>query len=58
MNDKEQTPVIRMFGVNENQNSVMVHVHDFVSYFWVECPPQLNPTQDNLEMIRQALNVL
>jgi len=51
-----QTAIVRLFGVTENQNSVLVHVHDFVSYFWIECPAELNPSPDNLEQLKAALN--
>ena len=33
--DKEY-PVIRMFGVSDKGNSIMVHVHKFLTYFYVE----------------------
>lgn len=36
----------------------MVHVHNFVSYFWIECPPELNPTPNNLDMLKAGLNVI
>ena len=29
-------PVIRMYGINEEGNSVCAHVHNFVAYFYVE----------------------
>jgi DNA polymerase delta subunit 1 len=29
--------VIRMYGVTEGGNSVLLHVHDFVPYFYVQC---------------------
>lgn len=28
-------PIIRMFGVTENGNSVAAHVHNFTAYFYV-----------------------
>lgn len=43
--------------MTENQNSVLVHVHDFLSYFWIECPAELNPSPENLEQLKAALNV-
>jgi len=52
-----QTAIIRLFGVTDTQNSVMVHVHNFTSYFWVECPPELDPTPENLDQLKSALNV-
>jgi len=30
--------VIRLFGVNEHGNSILAHVHNFLSYLYVECP--------------------
>ena len=30
--------IIRMYGITENKNSVLVHVHNFEPYFYVECP--------------------
>jgi len=55
-NDLSQTAIIRLFGVTDTQNSVMVHVHNFTSYFWVECPPELDPTPENLDQLKSALN--
>lgn len=52
-----QPATIRLFGVTEGQNSVLVHVHDFISYFWIECPAEFNPSPDNLEQLKAALNV-
>eukprot|EP00746_Dinoflagellata_sp_MGD_P000697 gnl/MRDRNA2_/MRDRNA2_101258_c0_seq1.p1 gnl/MRDRNA2_/MRDRNA2_101258_c0~~gnl/MRDRNA2_/MRDRNA2_101258_c0_seq1.p1 ORF type:complete len:1045 (+),score=202.18 gnl/MRDRNA2_/MRDRNA2_101258_c0_seq1:77-3211(+) len=33
-----KVPIIRMFGVNEEGNSVMAHIHGFMPYFFVPCP--------------------
>ena len=32
-------PIIRMFGVNMEGNSIMAHVHGFAPYFYVPAPP-------------------
>ncbi|CAM9213746.1 unnamed protein product [Choristocarpus tenellus] len=32
-------PVIRLYGVTEEGNSVFVHVHGFIPYFYIPCPP-------------------
>lgn len=28
--------VLRMYGITENGNSVMVHIHNFLPYFYVQ----------------------
>ena len=32
------TPIMRMFGVTDQGNSVLCHVHGFVPYFFVPAP--------------------
>ena len=32
-------PVIRIYGVNEKGNSIVMHVHGFTPYFYVQAPP-------------------
>ena len=49
--------VLRIYGVNDNQNSVMIHVHNFRSYFFVDSPPELDPTKENLEDLKNQFNV-
>ncbi|KAA0187837.1 hypothetical protein HAZT_HAZT007116 [Hyalella azteca] len=34
-----RVPIMRMFGVTDNGNSVCCHVHGFSPYFYVKCPP-------------------
>jgi hypothetical protein len=36
----EEYAVLRMYGVTEGGNSVMAHIHNFLSYFYVEVQPQ------------------
>lgn len=33
-----KVPIIRMFGVTDNGNSVCCHVHGFAPYFYVPAP--------------------
>lgn len=35
----DHEPVVRLFGVTPQGHSVMVHVHDFMPYFYVAVPP-------------------
>ena len=53
-----QSPVIRMFGVTENGHSVLVHVHQFEPYFYVQMPAGFARDQENLELFRKELNVI
>lgn len=34
-----ESPIIRLYGVTAEGFSVLLHVHDFVQYFYVDCPP-------------------
>ncbi|CAM9288465.1 unnamed protein product [Ectocarpus sp. 8 AP-2014] len=36
---EEVVPVIRLYGVTEEGNSVFTYVHGFVPYFYIPCPP-------------------
>ncbi len=52
-----EAPVIRMFGITANSNSVAMHVHNFTPYFYVKLSqqaPLLGP--DDLLAIRDQLN--
>ena len=42
----EEYAVLRMFGVTEGGNSVMVHIHQFLSYFYVELNDNLQTKYD------------
>ncbi|CAH7683178.1 DNA polymerase delta subunit 1 [Phakopsora pachyrhizi] len=35
---QNNTPQLRIFGLNEEGNSVLVHIQDFLTYFWVPAP--------------------
>ncbi|XP_031548890.1 DNA polymerase delta catalytic subunit-like [Actinia tenebrosa] len=47
-------PIIRMFGVTMEGNSVLCHIHGFVPYLFVPAPPGF--TEDQCDMFRDALN--
>ncbi|KAG8430271.1 hypothetical protein GDO86_018107 [Hymenochirus boettgeri] len=47
-------PIIRMFGVTSEGNSVCCHIHGFAPYFYVPC--QTGLTQDNLNDFKKELN--
>ena len=50
-------PVVRMFGVTENGNSVAAHVHNFTALFYIHVIEQkstLGPTE--IEIFRQKLS--
>jgi DNA polymerase delta subunit 1 len=48
-------PIIRMWGVTEKGNSIQCNVHGFVSYFFVQAPP--NFKENDCSLFRTALNV-
>jgi DNA polymerase delta subunit 1 len=35
---KKQVPIIRLYGVNMNENSIQVNVHNFFPYFYISYP--------------------
>lgn len=37
-----ETTVVRMFGVTNNQNSVMVHIYNFRPYFYARAPGEFD----------------
>lgn len=49
----QKTAIFRMYGVTEEGNSVMMHVHGFLPYFYMTCPDQLN--QSHAANVRQVL---
>lgn len=48
--------VLRMYAITEDGLSVMVHVHGFCSYFYVECPSNFTETRENFVMLMAQLN--
>jgi len=40
-----KVPVLRMYGVTEQGNSVMTRIHGFLPYFYVECPENFQNTE-------------
>ena len=56
----EDVGVIRMYGVTEDGYSVMAHVFNFMSYFYVEIINHEigeSITEDDLEKFQEQLNV-
>lgn len=49
----KQVPVLRMYSVTEEGNSVLVHVHGFDPYFYVRCPAKVGHRDPQL--FKQAL---
>jgi len=48
--------VLRIFGMTEEGNSVLAHVHNFKSYFYVQVPAGYQPIRPNVEKFKKALN--
>lgn len=48
-------PVLRLFGVTRDGNSVLAHIHGFRPYFYVAAPPGF--MNRDLEALRDAINV-
>ncbi|ROT70834.1 DNA polymerase delta catalytic subunit isoform X2 [Penaeus vannamei] len=49
-----RVPIMRMFGVNDNGNSICCHVHGFSPYLYVTCPPVFK--ESHLGAFKDALN--
>jgi hypothetical protein len=48
-----------MYGVTEGGHSVLAHVHNFLSYFYVEIADQFRNdkwTSDDLDIIKKNIN--
>lgn len=58
---EEVVPVIRLYGVTEEGHSVFTHVHGFVPYFYIPCPPNFEvhgwPQQYSNELFGLCLAV-
>jgi len=55
---QNKVPVVRMYGVTEEGNSVMAHIHGFLPYFWVQCPEcnnKENGVFDDTEVLKASL---
>jgi hypothetical protein len=55
----ESYAVLRMYGVTEGGNSVMAHIHNFLSYFYVEVSEKYQShefTEEELTQIKVFLN--
>ena len=53
----EESGIIRMYGVTKEGNSVLAHIHDFISYFYIEKPLELNDDPKTLNDLRMFLMV-
>lgn len=51
----QEVPILRIYGVTEEGHSVMAHVHQFVPYFWVDCPEGMDNTH-YCNKLKEALN--
>ncbi|XP_061892445.1 DNA polymerase delta catalytic subunit [Entelurus aequoreus] len=49
-----KVPIIRMFGVTDDGNSVCCHIHGFAPYFYVPAPSGFTP--DHLGQFKRELN--
>ena len=60
LNKNQEFSVLRMYGVTEAGNSVMAHVHNFLSYFYIELTNEgqaHNFTKDDLDQVKTNLNM-
>lgn len=44
MSPEEIVPIIRLYGITEEGNSVFAHIHGFVPYFYIPCPAEFKVT--------------
>ncbi|KYQ96665.1 DNA polymerase delta catalytic subunit [Tieghemostelium lacteum] len=51
---KGPLPVIRMFGITKEGNSVLCKVHGFLPYFFIQCPPGF--TSQHCKSMKDTLN--
>ncbi|KAJ3452810.1 intein-containing DNA polymerase delta catalytic subunit precursor [Anaeramoeba flamelloides] len=50
-----QVPIIRIYGITMNGNSVMAHIHGFTPYFYIQAPSGF--TENDLPNFEDALNI-
>jgi len=48
--------MVKIYAVNQNGNSVLIHVRDFIPYFYVPYPKGLVFEEKNIEEFRLAIN--
>lgn len=48
--------IIRMFGVNERGNSLVVNVYNFRPYFYIQVPSTMAIHDSDLPQLKQLLN--
>lgn len=53
----EESGIIRIYGVTKEGNSVLAHIHNFISYFYIEKPSELEDDYKTLEDLRRLLMV-
>ena len=44
-------PIMRMFGINDNGNSICCHVHGFCPYFYVTAPSKFTSSDTSEFMV-------
>lgn len=49
-----EVPVVRLYGVTKEGNSVLAHCYNHEPYLWIEAPPQWLPAYES--MLRDELN--
>lgn len=49
-----QVPVLRVYGVTGEGQSVLCNVHGFLPYLWIPAPPDFRP--GDVDMVRRTLN--
>lgn len=50
----QEVPIVRLYGVTENGNSVLVHCYNFEPYLWIEAPKDWSPLME--EKFKMQLN--
>lgn len=49
-------PLIRMFGLTKDKNSILVLVSGFEPYFYIQAPEALDLSEANISKLRDSLN--
>ena len=52
--DNTTLPIMRVYGIMQDETSVMIHVHGFMPYFYIKCGSKFRP--DLLDQFKKALN--